>query len=234
MRRLLTRTILSILLAAATAAAARAQGSQQQDDPPPPLAAAPKEATPFGRSRVEGGVFSNDFFGISFSLPKGWLVLNADDNKKILDTGKELVGQGASETKKNLMESSIARTGFLVNAAKYQPGTSRPEFNALLMSMTERVPSALVKNGGDYIAQMQRVLEGSPAKIELSGPTRVVNLDGVPFTVADAKMTVGMAVMAQRYYVTISKGYALVITYMYMDEADLKTFDEVLTTVKFK
>jgi len=233
MKRLLTQTLLSILfVVAAASVAARAQETTRKPDTTTP--AATQDAMPFGQGRIEEGIYSNDYFKISFALPKGWLVLNADDNKKIADTGKEIVEEGASDQKKALVEASLVRVGFLVNASKYQPGTARPEFNALFMCMAERVPTAVIKNGDDYLTQMQRVLQGSPAKIEITGPTRAVKVGGVEFTAADAKTTAGPVISAQRIYVTLSKGYALVLVYTYVDEADLKTFDELLTSVKFK
>lgn len=231
MKRLLTQTLLSILfVTAAAGGVVRAQTSQRPDPPPPA-----SDATPFGQSKVEEGNYSNAYFGLSLTLPKGWLVLNADDNKKIMDTGKELAEEGASDQRKAMLDASLKRTGFLVNAAKYQPGTTRSaEFNALFMCLAERVPTAVIKTGADYLVQMQRAMQGSSAKIELTGPPRTVQVGGVAFTVADAKTTAGPVISAQRYYVTVKKGYALVMAYTYYDEADLKTFDELLTSVKFK
>ncbi|HKG14391.1 MAG TPA: hypothetical protein VKB12_13770 [Pyrinomonadaceae bacterium] len=236
MRRPLTQTLLAILFVAS--ATAPAQPTRQKADPPtrpgPIVLGDPKVEQPFDAGRVEGGTYSNDFFGFSMTLPKGWAVLGADDNKKILDTGKEMVQEGASEKKKQGLEASLVRTHFLVTASKYPTGTAGPEFNALLMCIAERIPTAVIKTGADYISVMQRTFEGTSTKLELSSPLRTQKVGGADFTVADVKLTVGPVVTAQRYYIRITKGYALAVAYTYYDDADLKTFDALLGTVKFR
>ncbi|HEV7892312.1 MAG TPA: hypothetical protein VGP08_16820 [Pyrinomonadaceae bacterium] len=237
MNRDLTQTLLATLLVASTAFAARAQSTRQKSDPPPrPVATIeePKVEQPFDLGKLEGGAYSNDFFGFSMTLPKGWVVLGPEENKKILDTGKDLVEKGTTEKKKQGLEDSVARTHFLVTASKYPTGMAGANFNALLICIAERVPTAIIKTGTDYVSVMQRSFEGTAAKLELTAPLRTQKLGGADFTVADVKMTAGPVVTAQRYYVRISKGHALTLAYTYYDEADLKTFDELLGTVKFK
>jgi hypothetical protein len=237
MNRALTQTLLATLLVASTAFAARAQSTRQKSDPPPlPVAVLeePKVEQPFDVGKLEGGAYSNDFFGFSMTLPKGWVVLGPEENKKILDTGKGLVEEGTTEKKKQGLEDSVARTHFLVTASKYPTGMAGANFNALLICVAERVPTAIIKTGADYVSVMQRSFEGTAAKLELTAPLRTQKLGGADFTVADLKLTAGPVVTAQRYYVRISKGHALALAYSYYDEADLKTFDELLGTVKFK
>jgi hypothetical protein len=237
MNRDLTQTLLATLLVASAAFAARAQSTRQKSDPPPrPYAVIeePKVEQPFDLGKLEGGAYSNDFFGFSMTLPKGWAVLGPEENKKILETGKELIEEGASERKKQGFEAAAKRTYFLVTASKYPTGTAGPGFNALLMCLAERIPTAIIKTGADYVSVMQRSFEGTSAKLELAGPMRTQKVGGADFTVADLKMTAGPVVTAQRYYVRISKGHALTLAYTYFDDADLKTFDELLGTVKFK
>lgn len=229
MRRLLTHILLSTLFVVAVASAAvRAQSTPQKSDPPPPA------ETPFNKSRVEGDTFSNDFFGISFNVPKGWTVFGVAENKAIMDAGRQIVEEGASEKKKAGIAAGMSRTGFLINAAKHPPGTADASFNALLLCMAERIPTAVIKTGADYVSSMQRIFEGTQAKMEFTGPVRTKTVGVVAFTVADVKTTTGRGAAAQRYYVMISKGYALAIVYTYFDDADLKTFDEVIASIKFK
>jgi hypothetical protein len=230
MKRALTQTLLATLLVASTAFAARAQTGAQRNDPPPP-AQPPAETPDIGR--IEDGTYANDFFGFSFTLPKTWAVVGAIDNKKILEKGKRLIEGGSTETKAGL-EAALMRTQILVTVSKYPAGTAGPDFNAALICIAERVPTAFIKTGADYISGTQRSLEGTAAKLELSGPLRTEKVGGADFTVADLKITAGTSVAVQRYYVRITKGYALAIAYTYYDDADLKTLDEILGTFKFK
>lgn len=238
MKRALTQTLLATLFVASTAFAARAQSTQQKDDPPPPPPAPivygdPKVEQPFDTGRLEGESYSNDLFGFSMTLPKGWVVFGADENKQIMDAGKGLIEESANDKKKQVLEAAVTRTHFLVTASKYPKGAAGSGFNALFLCIAERIPSAIIKTGADYISAMQRTFEGTSAKFEV-GPLRTQKVGGTDFTVADVRMTTGPVITAQRYYVRITKGYALMLTYTYYDDADLKTFDELLGTVKFK
>lgn len=233
MKRAFTQTLLATLFVAAAACAARAQSTQQKSDPQPPPSAIIQLDTPLDTGKIEGGSYSNDFFGFSVTLPKGWVVLGADENRQIRDAGKGLMEEGASEKKKQGLEAAAARTYFLVTASKYPKGTAAADFNAVFMCIAERIPTALIKTGADYMAVMQRTMEGSAAKIEV-GPLRTQKIGGADFTVADVRMSAGSVVTAQRFYVRIAKGHALLMAYTYFDDADLKTLDELLGTVKFK
>ncbi|HVF44182.1 MAG TPA: hypothetical protein VM936_14255 [Pyrinomonadaceae bacterium] len=237
MKRALTQTLLATLFVAAAACAARAQSAQQKSDPPPPPRATiqidPQVASPLDTGKLEGGSYSNDFFGFSVTLPKGWVVLGPEENKQIMDAGKGLIEEGADERKKQGVEAAAARTYFLVTASKYPKGAAKPDFNAIFLCIAERIPTAVIKTGADYFSVMQRTLEGTAAKVEVS-PVRVQKVGGADFTVADIRTTIGPSVAMQRFYVRVANGHALLLTYTYFDDADLKAFDDMLGTVKFK
>jgi len=235
MRRALTQTLLATLFVASAASAARAQSAPQKSEPPPRaiIRIDPEFANPSDFGKLEGGAYSNDFFGFSLMLPEGWFVLGTDDNKKIMDKGRQAVEESAPEKKKAGLEASLARTSILLSTSKYRPGTPGPEPNAMFVCVAERILTDLVKTGADYLSLGQRSLAGT-AKLEFAGPVRTEKVGGVEFTVADLKLTAGSVVRTRRQYVRIMKGYALILAYVYFDEADLKTFDGVLGTVKFK
>jgi hypothetical protein len=232
MKRHLTNALLTLTLIAA-AVPARAQTGSTQPPPPVVVTVEPADA-PDERGRLEGGTYTNDFFGVSFNIPEGWVAQDAAMRQRILDTGKEIVGQGATESKAAGLEASLKRTYFLLSVSKYDLSKPPPGFNALIMCMAERVPSAVIKTGDDYIASMVRMTSGTAAKIELNGPVRTERVGGVPFAVADAKLTTPAAAAAQKYYVMIKDGYAFMLGYTYVDEADAKAFDDLIKSVKFK
>lgn len=236
MKRALTQTLLATLLVASAASAARAQSTWQRADPPPPIAyGEPKVEQPFDLGKLEGGAYSNDFFGFSMALPEGWFVLDADDKKKMVDKGRQVVEEGVTEKKKALLEASLARTSILLSTAKHKPGTPLPNPNAMFVCVAERIPADLIKTGADYLSRGQYSSGGTAGmKKEPIGPVRAEKVGGVEFAVVELKLSLGSAVMMRRQYVRIMKGYALSLTYMYVDEADLKTLDELLGTVKFK
>lgn len=235
MKRVSVTTLLAVLLLAGSAPS-RAQTSGQQSELPlsSPISDGPTGETAVDRGRIEGGTFTSDFFGLSFALPQGWVAQDAAARKAVIEEGKKIVNEGASARRKAGLEASLERTSLLISVSKYDPTTPRPAFNASLLCYAERAPSAIVKTGRDYIDAMLRGFTGTGAKMELLGPVRSERLGGVAFTAADIKVTAGPYVVMQKYYVTVMKGYALVFTYSYVDEADVKTFDELIKSVKFK
>ncbi|HEX8338137.1 MAG TPA: hypothetical protein VF621_15575 [Pyrinomonadaceae bacterium] len=236
MKRDLTTALLTVTVLAA-AVPARAQTRSPQPPPRPAARVVPTDANSqpdVERGRLEGGTYTNDYFGVSFNVPQGWVAQDAAAKQRILDTGKELVSQGAADTKVAGMEASLQRTYFLLSVSKYDLTKPPPGFNALIMCMAERVPSAVVRTGQDYIASMLRVTEGTAAKIELNGPVRTERVGGVAFAVADAKLTTPASVAAQKYYVMVKGGYAFMLGYTYVDEADAKAFADVIKSVRFK
>jgi hypothetical protein len=235
MKRLLTTTVLTALLLA-TAAPGLAQTRRRKSAPPPPkdIAVIAPVQIPVDQGRLEGGVYSNDFFGISFTTPPGWFTQDAEAKKRIVDNGMEVVGEGASARKKAEMEAAMKRTYFLVSVSKYDPSTPGTDFNALMMCIAERVPSAIIKTEAEYIRMSLRALQGTSARATMAGPVRTVKLGGVNFATADVKMTLGPMVAVQRYYVRLMKGHAFALVYTYVDDADLKPLEELLASVKFK
>lgn len=239
MKRAFTQTLLATLFIASATCAARAQSAQQKNDPPPPTRANvrsdPQSANTLDTGNLEGGAYSNDFFGFSLTLPDGWLVLDTDDNKKILNKGRQAVEENVPEKKKAALEASLARTSILLSTSKHKLGTPHPEPNAMFVCIAERVPTDLIKTGADYLSAGQRSLTAAAGtKLEFVGPMRTEKVGGLDFAVVDLKMTAGSAVRIRRQYVRIMKGHALSLTYIYIDDADLKTLDQLLGTVKFK
>lgn len=236
MKRELTTTLLTLtLLATALPARAQTGGKQPPSRPAARVVLTDANGQPdVERGRLEDGTYTNDYFGVSFNVPEGWVAQDAAMKQRILDTGKEIVGKDAPEKQVAGIEASLKRTHFLLSVSKYDLNKPPPGFNALIMCMAERVPSAVIRTGQDYIASMVRSTEGTAAKIELSAPPRTERVGGVPFTVANAKLTTPGAIAAQKYYVMIKDGYAFMLGYTYIDEADAKAFADVIKSVKFK
>lgn len=233
MRRVLTTTLLAALsLAAADPASAQTRGAAKVQPTQRPAAAQGAAAVDLGT--VEGDTYSNNYFGLSFSIPRGWFVQDMEMRKALVERGKEIVGEGATNRKMAELEASVARTVYLLNVSKYDPRAPGAGFNAQIACLAERVPTAVVKTGADYLTLMTRTAQGTGAKLELTGPIRTEKVGAVTFAAADAKLTVGPGAAAQKYYVAIIKNHALMFAYTYVDEADAKAFDDLIKTIKFK
>lgn len=216
MTKLLKATLLSLLLLNAAAA--------QQPEPPPAV-------KPFDLGRVEGRRYTNDSFRISLAVPEGWVVQDQQQSRVMLEMGKDAVFGGADQKTKAAADAGLARTAILFSASKLPPG-STAGFNAGMALVAERVPTAVVKTGDDYVRMMQRVAQGSPVRMEVRGPLRVERIGGAGFTAADIRLTTPAGVAEQKYYVRVADGYALCLIYSYVDEADLPALKAILDSVR--
>lgn len=233
MKKLLTPTLFAALLLA-TPVNVPAQTPRRKTQPPPPKELVVIAPAPVDQGRLQGGVYTNDHFGFSFTVKPGWVAMDAAAKKSVVEAGKAVIGEGATEKKKAELDSAMSRTSVLITVSKYEVNTPTPDFNAMLMCLAERVPTAIIKTGEDYLRASMRAFEGTAARVELVGRMRAERLGGVPFTVADMKLTAGSRVIMQRYHVRIVNGYVLAFIYSYVDEVDLQPADEMLKTVRFK
>ncbi|HEV2863987.1 MAG TPA: hypothetical protein VGX48_23525 [Pyrinomonadaceae bacterium] len=219
MNRLIKATLLSLIFLNAAA-------GQQPEPPPRPLTV----EKPFDLGRVEGRRYTNESFRISLSVPEGWVVQDQQQSRAMMEMGKDAILANADQKKKAAAEAGLARTAMLFSASKLPPG-STAGFNAGMALVVERVPTAVVKTGADYVQLMQRVVVGSPVRMEV-GAVRVERVGGADFTAADIRLTTPGGVAAQKYYVRVADGYALCLIYSYIDEADLPTLKAILNSVR--
>jgi len=233
MKRLLAATLNAFFILAA-AGSGRAQTASPTVRPPSPPG--PSRASPsVDQGRLEGGTYSNDFFNFSFAVPQGWVAQDAAAKKAIMDEGRAIMTDGADARKKAQTDAAMARTVFLLSVSKYDLSAPPPDFNALLLCIAERVPTAVIKSEADYLRMSLRSLQGTRAQVEMAGPVRAERIGGVTFAAADVKTTTpGTTVAEQKYYTAFRKGYALVMIYTYVDEGDVKAFEEILKSVRFR
>lgn len=235
MKRVPTTTLLAVLLFAGGAPGRPQAGGQNVQSPPPPArVGVPPGQVSDALGRFEDGRYINDFFGVSFTVPQGWAVQDLPARQILLEMAKDVIEEGASAKKKRDFETSMNRAGMLFSVSKYPLSAPPPGPNAHFVSMVERLPKGVALTGDGYLAAVFRLAPGTGVKPELVGPARTVEVGGVSFTAADVRITMGAAVIQEKYYVTIRKGYAFMFTYAYLDDADLKTFDEILKSMKFK
>lgn len=228
MKKLISTSFVTLLLLATAAGQTRPAPARQG---PPPAPAGPQTVDP---GELEGERYSNEFFGISFSIPRGWFVQDSAQRRATLEMGKDALAANADQTKKAQMEAVVARTNVLLSVMKHSPYAFSASFNAHFACISERVPTAVVKTGADYIRMSLDIARGSPVRMEMVGPVRSERVGGRVFSTADVRTTLPQGVVVQKYYVLLSRGHALSFIYSYSDEADLAPLKSILGSVAFK
>jgi hypothetical protein len=185
-------------------------------------AAPPTKALDLGQ--LDGVNYANDFFGLSLSIPREWVVTTAPKNLK--DTLK-----AESEAQKERVLDSIDRSTVLLALTKLPAGEPN---NASFMLIAERIPRPAIKNGLDVIASMKKAMTGTNFKVEFQGEAVTEQISGRDFGVITVKNSSPFGDFQQKIYVTVKQGYALELFFTYTSPADLSTFDAIVKTINLK
>ena len=185
---------------------------------------------PVDRGVLEGRTYSNNFFGLSVSLPRDWIIVDAQRRDSIVTESKDKISSDDKE-KKEMADASIARSVNLVSLTKLPAGQAH---NASLMLIAERIPAASIKNGVDVIHSMEEAIKNTNFTLEFQGPIQTERIGTAEFAVAIMKNSSPYGVVMQKVYMTVKNGYALEFFFTYLDATDLPAFDAVVKTMKVK
>ena len=92
MKKLISTFVLTLLLLTVAAG--------QEATPRPP---APPEAGQPDPGRLVGERYTNEFFGVSFSIPRGWFVQDSAARRVMLEMGRDAITANADQRKKAQM-----------------------------------------------------------------------------------------------------------------------------------
>lgn len=178
---------------------------------------------------LEGVNYVNEFFGLSFSIPSDWIVVQGR-NKEIAEASKKLVAN--EEAKKRAeYEKSIERSTILLGLTRVPAGAPN---NASFLVIAEQVSSPAIKSGADALRSMESMSKNSSFVVEFQNGIRNETINGVEFAVATVKTTSPTGSFMQKIYMTIKNNYGLEFFFTYHDPAHVTMFDRIMNTVKLK
>ena len=231
MRLLLPAALLLAALLSVTPAGS-AQGGRRAQLPPPPPKPLPSADELFERGRVEGSTYTNDFFGLSFSVPAGWTILDRESMKAARERAKALFRNETDPTVKRQLEESVERTTSLFSASRL-PATPAGAFNAVLLCAAERVPTAIVKTPRDYYDLMMHSMKLSQGiDVVVVEPFRPRRIGATDFGTFTLRLKADTGIMMQKQIITVKSAYVLGIVYTYVEESDTPAFDKVISSIK--
>jgi hypothetical protein len=225
MKRFLRLSLLLLLASAATQASGQPRAGQ---GPPPPPAAVETKSLDLGH--LEGGDYGNDFFGLTFSVPRDWVVVSAQRRGEIAEASKKML-QADDRRKQAQVNDSIERSKILLSLTKLPPGQPA---NASFMLIAERIPSPSIRTGADVLRSMESLAKGTNFNVEFQGGIRTEKVGGADFGVVTIKNSSPHGVFMQKAYVTTKHGYALQFFYTYLSDEDLPAFDSIIKSIKVK
>ncbi len=220
--------LLLLLVVAGAAKQVSAQpgpGETKNPAPVPVVAVAPLDL-----GQLDGTNYVNNFFGLSLSVPREWVVQSAQQRGKIVDDSKKMVGS-VDEKKKAQVEDSIDRSTILLSLTKLPEGMPG---NAAFMLIAERIPSASMKTGADVLRSIALLGKGTNFGVEFLDEIRTVQIGTAEFAGVTIKGTSPYGEFKQKAYVTTKNGYAVQLFFTYLDDADIPTFATIMKSVMVK
>jgi hypothetical protein len=224
------RALLVVLLVNApvllsTHASARAQTSAT---PPTPHAANAPD-----RGSLDGNAYTNDFFGLTLTLPAGWKAQGEAVRERNREAGRKNFDTGDPAARARL-EKSVGNTLNLLTAYQYPVG-SAVHFNPAFLCAAERIPAAASgATDADYMAVLKQTFRYSRAPITVDRDVYTEQVGGETFAVVDITTRFPDAVGHQRYYAHIRRGYALSLVLTYLTDEQLRTLEGVVESARFR
>lgn len=219
--------ILSLLIVSFVAVDSFAQSPAGKPSPPPaPLV----PDRPVDLGILNGTAYTNNFFGLTLSIPREWIVVSAQQQAQVVSDSKKLASTIEGQAKNEISES-IDRSTMLMSLTKLQAGESN---NAAFMLIAERIPLPTMKTGADVLRSIGTLTPSSNLKVEMPSGIWTERFGGAEFGVATIKATTPSGEFMQRVYITTKKGYAVEFFFTYLDAADLPVFDAIMKSVSVK
>lgn len=173
------------------------------------------------------GVYKNDFFGLEFEVPKGWLTVDSEESRAAMKIGTDVFKSDDARANQAL-EFALERELTILHVSK-KPMGSIGNINLILNAM--RQPSRAVTPR--MVAEATKsALIASPV-VKVTKDTRMETLGGKPVAVIDFQVTVSGQTINTRFFAAMVDTYAVTIGYSYSDDADLAELDKLVRTIKF-
>ncbi len=177
-------------------------------------------------------VYSNQYFGLSVTVPDGWSVQDREAQARLTKAGSAAVA-GDDKNLKAVLKASELHMVQLLTVFQHPLGTP-VTFNPSFMGMAEMVRQLPgIQRGKDYQFQMKQTLASSQMKVSFPKETYTERIGGVDFDVMETQMGVRGIVVKQRYYSTIKKGYALSFVTSFTTDEEEASLKKALATVAF-
>src|SRR5436309_6034495 len=182
--------------------------------------------------KLEGGVYTNEFFSMRLTLPSQWVVGGEAEQKRLREAGAKTI-KTDNFLKDLAMKNSEQRTTQLLLVSKGAWGTT--PLNSSIICMAEQIPAlSTVSRGSEYLASMKSMLQYSSVSMRTVQDVYPVEVGGKLFYGLGVAVKAGPMEIRQTYYAYVSHGYALVFIITTFTDEDRETIDSMIKSITFK
>jgi|CXWL01.1.fsa_nt_gi hypothetical protein len=208
-----------------------AQAKAKTIPKPTPKPKVAKPATTVDKGVVSGRTYTNKMFGFEITFPDTWLIPDDDFEAYMKKQGFDL-GLKAPDSlppaSKAKVDKALKSVQILLTAYRSMPGSKE---NAIVrISVENLAANPQIKDAVDYFDAVRAMYATMklPADFRYS-ETQAEELGAMQFGFLGATSSAGN----KRIYATVRKGYAILFTLSYSDNADLATFRDILAQGNF-
>jgi hypothetical protein len=198
--------------------------------PPPPVriqGIGPAGSSSAILGELKGGVYTNEFFGLSLTIPDSFVVVNQKELELLQKVGVDLLTEDGEKNPSRL-EKAIQETAVILGVFRFpvgEPNNSAVEIGVL------RQPAGVTANMA--LAANASLLTGS-AGYEMTRNLPEVSFGGVKFVGAEFERNIFGVNLKQRSYVAMRRGYSILISVVYTTEEGLEAMESLLNGIKFE
>lgn len=176
-------------------------------------------------------IYINGYFNIKLSVPKGWHILNQQQNKAFKGLSEHIAEENGE--RKGSYKSQVERMVTLVTAFKYPiPKTDgyNPSFSCIAESL-EYYPE--IKNGKELLEKVRKVENRGTIEYSYPNPISRVEINGVIFYGLKMLAKTNDFSIKQEFFTTTLNGYLLKFLFTYEEEKDLEIYKNIIKSIEF-
>jgi hypothetical protein len=183
------------------------------------------------KGKVSGRTYTNDTFNFALTFPDTWLIPDDDFEGYMKRQGVDLSlkpPRASTPQAQKLLDDAFRRLTVLLTVYKYLPGYDDNAVTRIAVEDLGAQPQ--IKDAVDYVDAVAAMYRASkmPAGFSFS-ETQAEQLGSHQFAFIDVTSPESRS----RMYVTVRGRHAVLFKFSYSDEADLKTFRDVLANGDF-
>jgi hypothetical protein len=158
------------------------------------------------------GVYTNEFLGFRYTLPKSWTVHGEETQKVIMEAGKEIAA-GEDETRKRIIEAASKRTFQLLTVFEYPLDTPNKPNRGIQVAAENVAFAPGIQTGKDYLQVLEKNLAMGQLHFEFEGEPMEETLGGIDLCHHYGHFQVSGRTVHEVFYATMLKGYAVSLVF---------------------
>jgi hypothetical protein len=183
--------------------------------------------------RLTGGVYTNSFFGFSFSPPAGW----PDSSQAVIEQARRdrsnAIAAAGNTAELQRQAAAAADSHHLLFISEKPWGGATDSNPSIIIAAEDVSGDRRIRTGKDYIVKVSRLLANSPLPYQPSGEIREVEAGGATFGRLDFTANIAGKTLRQTHLARVIHAHALTFILSAGSEAELQKVEAALKSLRF-